>query len=296
MSPIVPTRADHASPAVPFMAATGAIVLFTTMDAVVKAMPADLPTIQVVAMRFAFGVPLVLLVLWQRRAGWPSLSSWKANAPRGILTVLSTLLFFTGLRRLPFAEALALSYLAPLIIAVLAALLLKERLRPGVIGAVLLGLGGVAVIAWDTLSQADGLSGDVIGIAAAVGSAFTYGLNTVLLRHQAQRDSAISIVLILHIVPALLALPFAVATWQAPAGPVWLVFVLLAALGVSGHFLLTWAFGRAKAGILAVVDYLALPYAALIGFAFFGEVPPPAVWAGAGLIVVACFIVTRLRS
>lgn len=287
---------DHARPTVPFLAATGAIIVFTTMDAVVKAMPPGLPTMQVVAMRFAFGVPLVLLALWWMRAGWPSAASWRANAPRGLLTVASTFLFFTALRRLPFAEALALSYLGPLLIALLAALLLKERLRADVVGAVLLGLGGVGVIAWDSLSEAGELSGDVLGIAAAVGSAFTYALNTVLLRHQAQRDNATSIVLILHIVPTLIALPIALGDWQPVGGGVWATFVLVAALGVSGHFLLTWAFGRARAGILAVVDYLALPYAAIVGFVFFGEVPAAAVWIGAGLIVVACLIVTRRRG
>ena len=286
---------DHARPAVPFLAATIAIIVFTTMDAVVKAVPTSLPTIQVVAMRFAFGIPLVLATLWWLRADWPNLASWKANAPRGILTIASTLLFFTALRRLPFAEALALSYFGPLLIAVLAAVLLKEKLRADVLGAVLLGLGGVGVIAWDTLSTADGLSGDVVGIAAAIGSAFTYALNTVLLRRQAKFDRATSIVLILHIVPALLALPFAVADWQPPSAGVWLVFALIAALGVSGHFLLTWAFARARAGVLAIVDYLALPYAAAVGFFFFGEVPPLAVWIGAGLIVVACLMVTRRK-
>jgi drug/metabolite transporter (DMT)-like permease len=287
---------DHARPAVPFLVATVAMIVFTTMDAVVKAVPPGLPTIQVVAMRFALGVPLVLLALWWAGSGWPTLASWRANAPRGILTIASTFLFFTALRRLPFAEALALSYLGPLLVAVLAALILKEKLRADVVGAVLLGLGGVGVIAWDSLSDAGALSGDVVGIAAAIGSAFTYALNTVLLRRQAKRDSAASIVLILHIVPALLALPFAVGGWQPPSLQLWGVFMLVAALGVSGHFLLTWAFGRARAGTLAIVDYLALPYAAAVGFLFFGEVPALAVWAGAGLIVVACLIVTRRRS
>ena len=50
---------------------------------------------------------------------------------------------------------------------------------------------------------------------------------------------------------------------------------------------------RARAGVLAIVDYLALPYAAAVGYLFFGEVPALAVWLGAGLIVVACLIVTR---
>ena len=48
--------------------------------------------------------------------------------------------------------------------------------------------------------------------------------------------------------------------------------------------------------MLAPVDYLALPYAALLGFVFFAEVPAVAVWAGAALIVAACLIVTGLRK
>jgi S-adenosylmethionine uptake transporter len=62
-------------------------------------------------------------------------------------------------------------------------------------------------------------------------------------------------------------------------------------LGVSGQFLLTWAYRRAMAGVLASVDYLALPYAALLGFVFFREVPSGAVWGGAALIVGASLIV-----
>jgi S-adenosylmethionine uptake transporter len=279
---------DHARPVIPFIVATAAILLFTTMDAIVKSMPSRVPTIELVAMRFIFGIPLVLLVKWRMGAEWPTLSSWKANAPRGVLNVASTLLFFTALRRLSFAEALTLGYLAPLMLAVMAAFVLKERLRPGVLGAVSLGLCGVGVIAWNSIEGQQAVSGDLIGIAAAFGSAVTYATNNLMLRSQAQRDSAISIVLIQHVVPSAIALPIAVAAWQAPPVPVWFVFPLLAMLGVSGHFLLTWAYRRALAGVLASVDYLALPYAALIGFVFFHEVPSGAVWGGAGLIVGAC--------
>ena len=293
---MTPYPTDHARPVVPFMVATAAIIVFTTMDAVVKALPQDLPTIEVVAMRFLFGIPMVLLALWHTGAAWPTLSSWRANTPRGVLNVTSTFLFFIALRHLPFAEALALSYLAPLILALLAAFLLGERLRAGVLAAILLGLAGVGVIATNSLSHQELLNSDLIGIAAAMGSAVTYAVNNVMLRSQAQRDSPTSIVLIQHVVPALLALPLTVPVWQTPPAPIWSVFMLLAAFGVCGHFLLTWAFGRAPAGVLAVVDYLALPYAALLGFVFFGEVPAPMVWVGAALIVLACVIVTRLRK
>lgn len=59
-------------------------------------------------------------------------------------------------------------------------------------------------------------------------SAFTYALNTVLLRKQTQRDSATSIVLILHIVPSVIAAPFALANWQPATAQVWEVFALVA--------------------------------------------------------------------
>ena len=291
-----PYPTDHARPAVPFLVATAAIMVFTTMDGVVKWLPTSIPTIQVVALRFAFGIPMVLLALWHAGAGWPSLASWKANAPRGLLSMGSTLLFFTALRHLPFAEALALSYLGPLILAVLAAVTLGEKLRLGIIGPILLGLAGVAITAADALSGQGDLSTDLIGIAAAFGSAITYATGNVLLRSQAQRDHATSIVLIQHVVPTLLATPVALLTWESPTLAIWPIFALLALCGVTGHFLLVWAFGRAPAGVLAVVDYLALPYAALLGFVFFGEIPTAAMWLGAAFIVAACLIVTRLKK
>jgi drug/metabolite transporter (DMT)-like permease len=284
---------DHARPAIPFMVATAGILLFTTMDAIVKALPHSIPAIELVAMRYAFGIPLVLLAMWPMRSGWPTLSSWKANTPRGVLNVASTLLFFTALRRLPLAEALTLSYLAPLMLALMAAFVLGERLRRSALSAVLLGLCGMGVIAWNSIAGQVALSGDTIGIAAAFGSAVTYAMNNLMLRRQAQRDSATSIVLIQHMVPSAVALPIAAASWQVPSAPIWFIFLLLAILGVGGQFLLTWAYRRALAGVLASVDYLALPYAALLGFVFFHEVPSGAVWCGAALIVGASLIATR---
>ncbi len=293
---MMPTfAAEQARPGAPFIVATGAIMLFTTMDAVVKSLPHGVPAIEVVAMCFVFAIPVALAAVWRTGAGWPTLASWKANVPRGVLNVGSMVLFFIALRRLPFAEVLTLGYLAPLMLVLMAAFVLGERLRAGVLGAVSLGLCGVGVISWSSLADQQAVSGDLVGIAAAFGSAVTYAVNNVMLRSQAQRDSATSIVLIQQIVPVIVAMPMAAAIWETPTAPVWFAFALLGGVGVGGHFLLTWAYRRAQAGVLASVDYLALPYAALLGFFFFGEVPTPAVWTGAALIVGACLIVTRVR-
>ena len=138
----------------------------------------------------------------------------------------------------------------------------------------------MGVIAWSSLTDQQAVSSDLVGIAAAFGSAVTYAANNVMLRSQAQRDSATLIVLIQQIVPVIVAMPMAVATWATPTIPVWFAFALVGGVSVGGHFLLTWAYRRAQAGVLASADYLALPYAAVLGFFFFGEVPTPAVWTG----------------
>ncbi|HEX3400132.1 MAG TPA: DMT family transporter [Acetobacteraceae bacterium] len=294
MQPVSTT--DHARPAVPFAVATGGILLFTTVDAIVKSLPHGVPVIEVVAMCFIFAIPVALVAVWCMGADWPTLASWKANVPRGVLRTGSTVLFFVALRRLPFAEVLTLGYLAPLMVALMAAFVLGERLRAGVLGAVSLGLCGVGVIAWSSLTNQQALSGDLVGIAAAFGSAVTYAANNVMLRSQAQRDSAASIVLIQQIVPVIVAMPMAAATWATPTLPVWFAFALFGGVNVGGHFLLTWAYRRAQAGVLASADYLALPYAAVLGFFLFDEEPTQAVWIGAALIIGACLIVTRLRN
>ena len=94
---------DHARPAIPFIVATAAILLFTTMDAIVKAMPNRVPTIELVAMRFIFGIPLTV---WTSRlsAGrqfrrWRLLQTPEENAPPPELLALKS----------PPAQVIALS-------------------------------------------------------------------------------------------------------------------------------------------------------------------------------------------
>lgn len=280
---------------VPLLVAAAAVLVFTGMDALVKGLPGELPVMQIVAMRFAFGLPPALLVGWWLRTPWPSAAAWRGNGLRGVLVLLSTAQFFFAVRTLPFAEALALSFLAPLFIATLSALLLGERMGLGLLGAVLIGLGGVAVILAGGVMEA-APDASLLGAAAALGSAVTYAGSMVMLRRQAQRDPAITIVLVMQVVPLAIAMPFAASAWVAPSAGIWALFVLIGMIGVGGHMCLTWAYARAPAGRLGVIDYTALPYAAILGFVVFGEVPGLPVWLGGALIVVACLWVSRLRG
>ena len=98
-------------------------------------------------------------------------------------------LFFWGLVRVPLAEAIALSFIAPLIALYLAAVLLGEKIQRTAIAASLLGFGGVLVIAAARLAEGTLNAQSGWGIAAILVSAVLYAWNLILQRQQAQLAS-----------------------------------------------------------------------------------------------------------
>jgi S-adenosylmethionine uptake transporter len=104
-------------------------------------------------------------------------------------------------------------------------------------------------------------------------------MGLVLLRARAQRDAAIIIVVFQNVGPMILISPFAAAVWIPPTGADLQLFMLIGVLGVAGHLLLTSAFARAEAARLAPLEYTALLWAGLLGYAMFGEVPTLATFA-----------------
>ena len=70
-------------------------------------------------------------------------------------------------------------------------------------------------------------------------------------------------------------------------------FVLLGLLCNLGVQLLSRAYARADAQTLAPIEFTALPWAALLGWAFFGEGVAPAIWLGGGIIAAACLWSSR---
>ena len=117
------------------------------------------------------------------RGKWPQPKVMRMHIWRGFIVMVMAVCFFFGIARVPLAEGIALSFIAPLIALYLAAIILKEKIGRAAIGASLLGLAGVAVI------LAGKLSGDYpddapIGIAAILISAIFYAYNLILQRQQ----------------------------------------------------------------------------------------------------------------
>ena len=174
----------------------------------------------------------------------------------------------------------------------LAALFLKERLQPRALAAGALGFAGVLV----TAQGAPSFDGDrLLALAAVLFAAVTYAASAVLLRARAASDGATLVTLMGALVPMVLLSPIALNA-AAPDLPTIGWFVVMGLVGNIGMQLLTRAYARIEAQILAVMEFTALPWAALFGWIFFAEPVRLQVWAGAAIILAACLWAGRTAA
>ena len=262
-------------------AGIGALCL---MDAIVKHLAATTPIPVITLGRYVTGTILALAV-WQLQ-GRPAVT--RAMLPlhlvRGALIASMAFAFYWSLKTLPLAEAITLSFIAPLLVPPLAALGLGEKMQPRFLAAGALGFVGVLV----TVQGAPRFDGDrLTALAAVLYAAVAYACSSVLLRARAASDGATIVTLMGALVPMIILSPIAITA--APVGMTaigWLV--AMGAIGNIGMQLLSRAYARIEAQVLAVMEFTALPWAALFGWLFFAEPVRPQIWAGAAIILGAC--------
>jgi S-adenosylmethionine uptake transporter len=265
------------------------------MDGLMKSAALAVGAYSAMMVRSVFGVAM-MLPLWKLGGGvWPERSALRLHALRGAISAGMATTFFWALIRLPLAEAIALSFIAPLIALYLAAVMLGEQIERRAIMGSLLGFGGVIVIGAGRLG-AGGFSPDAVwGIGAILVSAVLYAFNLILQRKQAQlagpREVALfqmgfSGLFLTLAAPFLLVLPESGTTLEIAGS---------AALAAVSLMLLSWGYGRAEAQVLLPIEYTAFIWAALIGWWMFGEAVTLATVGGVALIVFGCWIAARTQ-
>jgi S-adenosylmethionine uptake transporter len=214
----------------------------------------------------------------------------RLHVVRGFISAAMAVAFFWGLARLPLAEAVALSFIAPIIALLLAGLLLGESIRRTAILASILGFSGVLVI---LSGQYHAGHRDYSGAAAVLCSALLYSYNIVLMRQQALVAGPVEVTFFQNVMVSLFLIPFAPWFGALPPAVQTPKIAAAALLASCSLLLLAWAYRRAQAQQLAPVEYSALVWAALFGHLFFGEGIPPSTFGGAAMIVTGCIIAAR---
>lgn len=277
----------------PLAATFLAVGLLSLMDALMKGAALAAGAYSAALLRSAIAA-LIVIPVWLARGGrWPARPVLQLHLRRGVVAAFMALTFFYALTKLPIAETIAISFVAPLAALWLAALLLGERVRREAIGAALLGLIGTLVIIGGRIGSASFDHETMLGLAAILLSGALYAYNLVLTRQQAllagpleiaSFHSGVGLATLAMAAPFLLTIPDA-ATMRLIAAS--------SLLTVGGSMAFAWAYARAEAQVLVPIEYSGFLWAALFGWLFFAEAVTGATLAGTVLIVIGCWLATR---
>jgi len=280
------------SPAPAFAVACLGILLFSAMDAVMKHLSIALGAYNALLWRTCVGVVLMAPLYLRQARGLPDRRTLILHLARSLTAALSVLLFFWGLVRTPLAQGIALTFIAPLIALGLAGLFLKEKIGRRAIGGSLAAFAGVLIIV-AFQSGAGAREGGIEGAVAILIAAVLYAINLVIARRQSLAAGPIEVAFYFNLIAA--GFFGSAAPWlaQAPAPVHWPMILLASIVGTSAIILLAWAYARAEAQHLVVVEYTAFIWAALLGWWVFGEHVSAATAAGAAMIVAGCLWAAR---
>ena len=295
----------------PLAATLLGIALFSVMDAVMKRASIAAGVYPALFARSLVGIAVLAPLWWKVTAGrLPPRRVLRLHLLRGTIAAGMAAAFFYGIVRTPLAQGIALSFIAPLLALGLASLLLGERIRRAALGAALLGLLGVAVLAAGRLRDAPPGPEAPAGLAAILISALLYAWNLVVQRQQAQVSPPVEIALSQNVVIAAVlgvgALvragwsvargadgASALAALLVPPAAAWPDIAAAALLASVSLMLLAWAYARAEAQALVPLEYSAFLWAALMGWWWFGEAVTGWTLAGLALILFGVWHGTR---
>ena len=259
-----------------------ATVFSATSDAAAKMLSADLPGVEVIWIRYVCFMAIVLASIGFRRSKnvllttQPRLQVW-----RGLLVIISSVLFVTGLQYLPISVATTTFYISPIFVTALSILFLNESVGRRRWIATIVGLCGVILVVRPgtsafTLAALLPISSAVFWAGALIVTRKISGLE------QAQTTLLYTALVGLVVLTALL--PF---NWVTPTvGNVALgIFIGFAA--TSGQWLIIFAYRYADASVLAPFSYVQIIWASMIGFSAFGEVSDRWTYIGAAVIMAS---------
>jgi drug/metabolite transporter (DMT)-like permease len=278
------------SPTIGILLGVLAYGLFAMHDATIKWLVAGLPVWQVLFFRSLTIVTGCLVMgrapLLARAVATPL----KRNlAARGAITLVAWLCYYTASRSLPLAQLLSLYFASPLMVTVLAAPLLGERVSGGRWAAVLVGFAGI-VMATDPLGVRLSAPTVLVLIAAAL-----WGYGIILMRRIARRESSMLQMLYVNgifLIGTAIACAFA---WRTPSWPELGLLLAVGLVGGLAQFTLFEGCRHAAASVMATVEYTALVWAFILGWVIWGDIPVPAVFIGAGLILLAGMLLLLLE-
>jgi drug/metabolite transporter (DMT)-like permease len=265
---------------------TAGWLVFSFHDACVKLLVADFAAPQVLFMRslvilcvcLAVGRSRLLLRAWSSPVRWPLVM-------RGLVLVGAWLAYYTAARHLQLALLITIYFASPLLVTALAIPILGERVPWQRWVSLTLGFTGVLIACRPgDLSQ--------IGpIGLALFAALMWACAMILIRKIARAEPSLVQMLLANtafLVTCGTAMPW---LWLTPDLPQLALMLLVGGLGAMGQFLIYEGIRRAPASVVAPLEFTALLWSFLLGYAIWRDIPGAPVFLGAGFILLSGLLI-----
>jgi len=270
---------------------SGTLLSFTVMAISVRALAGALSAFEMMSFRSAFGLAVMLALMVARPALRRDLSvrRLRLHALRNTLHFASQTGWTVSVTLLPLATVFALEFTMPAWVALFAVLALGERMTAHRVGALVVCFVGVLVIV------RPGLGGFQPAALIALGTAFAFALVAICTKKLVTTESTFAILFWMNLMQ--LPMNFAGSDPLFLTRLEWWMALPLLGIGIAGlstHFCLTNAFRHGDASVVIPLDFLRVPFIAMVGALFYAEPLDGLVFAGAGLILAG--IVWNLRG
>ncbi|MEP0940482.1 MAG: DMT family transporter, partial [Rhizobiaceae bacterium] len=253
----------------------------------VRYVSADMHPFQIAFFRNLFGLAFLMPLLM--RSNFVALKSQRIglHALRGVINIIAMLMFFTALSISPLAKVTALSFTAPIFMAVLSFFFLAEKFRLHRWMAIITGFLGMLIILRPGIVVID------TGALLVVCSAALWAVTMIIIKILSRTESSVSIAAWMGIFLGLFSIGPALWVWQTPSlvDIGWLVLIGL--FGSMAQVSLAQSLKETDPTAIMPFDFLKLIWTALIGIWFFAEIPDIFTWLGAAVIFSSGLYITH---
>lgn len=267
-------------------------------DAVAKLLGLSIPIAQVVFIRFAVQLILLMPIVWATNREWrmSGMTLWLTFL-RTVLHIIGIAGMFTALTYLPLADAIAIVFVMPFFMLILGKYVLAEEVGSKRLMACVVGFIGTLLVIQPSFAQVGWPALLPVFVAA------NFSVFMLVTRKIAKQTDPIGLQAVSGFMAIVLMMPvlwfgpklgLAALDVVAPDAVQWSLLLAIGVLGSVAHLLMTWSLRYAPSATLAPMQYLEIPIATVIGLFVFGDLPNPLATVGIVITMAAgLFIILR---
>jgi drug/metabolite transporter (DMT)-like permease len=265
-------------------------LIFSVMNALVKAASLTIPSAEIVFFRSIIGTVIIYIMMRQSKVAF-STTGIPMLAVRGVLGAAYLLAYFYTISKIPLTDASILAHLSGVFVIILSAVFLKEKMPKRMLYLLPVVFLGVILLVkpfqFSTYS--------VYALVGVLSAVFASGAATSI-RYLSKKHPTYEIVFYFLATAALVSIPLMWNSFVVPSAFDLFYLVCIGVVSLIGQIYLTKAFTHENAAIVEVTRYIGIVFNAMWGFLFWTEVPDWLTVLGGAIIIAACIALSRRKT